>query len=88
MSLDVGFKDKVILSNPMVKETIHRRLNDSSASVKDAILDLVSINSSYFEFYQQINNNYNDDSIMVRKHVLRINEKCTTRRTTSSRRYT
>lgn len=68
-------KDKVILSNPMVKETIHRRLNDSSASVKDAILDLVSINSSYFEFYQQINNNYNDDSIMVRKHVLRINEK-------------
>lgn len=68
-------KDKVILSNPMVKETIHQRLNDSSASVKDAILDLVSINSSYFEFYQQINNNYNDDSIMVRKHVLKINEK-------------
>ncbi|EJS42345.1 scc2p [Saccharomyces arboricola H-6] len=68
-------KDKVILSNPMVKATIQQRLNDSSASVKDAILDLVSINSSYFEFYQQINNNYDDDSIMVRKHVLRINER-------------
>ncbi|CAI1831200.1 hypothetical protein SEUBUCD646_0B03030 [Saccharomyces eubayanus] len=68
-------KDKVILSNSMVKATIQQRLNDSSASVKDAILDLVSINSSYFEFYQQINNNYDDDSIMVRKHVLKINEK-------------
>ncbi|CAI4058419.1 cohesin-loading factor complex subunit SCC2 SKDI_04G4020 [Saccharomyces kudriavzevii IFO 1802] len=68
-------KDKIILSNPMVKATIQQRLNDSSASVKDAILDLVSINSSYFEFYQQINNNYDDDSIMVRRHVLKINEK-------------
>lgn len=68
-------KDRNMLSTPMVKETIENRLNDSSASVKDAILDLVSLGTSYVTFYQQINLNYNDDSISVRKHVLKMNEK-------------
>ncbi|CCD22270.1 cohesin-loading factor complex subunit SCC2 NDAI_0A01120 [Naumovozyma dairenensis CBS 421] len=68
-------KDPVILQSDSVKETIQQRLNDSSASVKDAILDLVSIKSSYLQFYRQINANFADESISVRRHVLRINEK-------------
>lgn len=68
-------KDANFLNNPLVKDTMQQRLSDSSASVKDAILDLVSINSSYLNFYKQINNNFDDDSILVRKRVLKINSK-------------
>ncbi|EDO16399.1 hypothetical protein Kpol_1030p7 [Vanderwaltozyma polyspora DSM 70294] len=67
-------RDQSILSSSAVKETIVGRLSDSSASVKDAILDLVSIGSASLTFYRQINYNYDDESILVRKHVLKINE--------------
>ena len=67
-------RDQDILSSPTVKETIVSRLTDSSASVKDAILDLVSIGSAPITFHKQINFNFDDDSILVRKHVLKINE--------------
>lgn len=65
--------DQKILNSPMVKDTISKTLQDPSASVKDAVLDLISIGSSYLEYYQQLNVNYNDESILIRKHVLRIN---------------
>lgn len=68
-------RDQAILSSSMVKKTIERTLENASASVKDAILDLVSIGSVYLHFYQQINANYDDESILIRKHVLKINEK-------------
>lgn len=68
-------RDQTILSSSMVKKTIERTLGNASASVKDAILDLVSVGSVYLHFYQQINANYDDESILVRKHVLKINEK-------------
>lgn len=67
-------RDKGILSSPMVKETIEKALIDSSASVKDAILDLVSIGSSSIDFYRQINMNYDHESVLVRKHVMKINK--------------
>ncbi|CCE65445.1 hypothetical protein TPHA_0L00880 [Tetrapisispora phaffii CBS 4417] len=68
-------KDQNILTSPAVKETIIERLLDSSASVKDAILDLVNRGSAALYFYKQINHNYDDDSLLVRKHVLKINEE-------------
>lgn len=68
-------KDKSILSNPIVKSAITDRLTDSStASVRDAILDLICIGSSHIDFYKQINMSYNDDSVLIRKHILKINE--------------
>ncbi|AAS54358.1 AGL133Wp [Eremothecium gossypii ATCC 10895] len=67
-------KDKNMLYTPIVKETIENRLTDSSPLVKDAILELIELGSSYIDFYQHININYNDDSMLVRKHVLRMNQ--------------
>ncbi|CCF56906.1 hypothetical protein KAFR_0B06100 [Kazachstania africana CBS 2517] len=69
-------KDKTVLSNSMVKATIVRLLSDSSAaSIKDATLDLVSIASSYLQYFEQININYDNDSVLIRKHILKINER-------------
>ncbi|GAV47870.1 hypothetical protein ZYGR_0I01660 [Zygosaccharomyces rouxii] len=65
--------DQRILNSPMVKNTISKTLQDPSASVKDAVLDLISIGSSYLEYYQQLNVNYDDESVLIRKHVLKIN---------------
>lgn len=65
--------DQRILNSPMVKNTISKTLEDPSASVKDAVLDLISIGSSYLEYYQQLNMNYDDESVLIRKHVLKIN---------------
>ncbi|GAV52884.1 hypothetical protein ZYGR_0AI01660 [Zygosaccharomyces rouxii] len=65
--------DQSILNSPMVKSTIGKTLQDPSASVKDAVLDLISIGSSYLEYYQQLNVNYDDESVLIRKHVLKIN---------------
>ncbi|CCH62597.1 hypothetical protein TBLA_0H03160 [Henningerozyma blattae CBS 6284] len=67
--------DESILATPLVKSTIQQRFNDSSALVKDSILDLVSIGKAPLYFYKSINQNFNDDSIMVRKHVLKLNEQ-------------
>ncbi|SMN19854.1 similar to Saccharomyces cerevisiae YDR180W SCC2 Subunit of cohesin loading factor (Scc2p-Scc4p), a complex required for loading of cohesin complexes onto chromosomes [Maudiozyma saulgeensis] len=69
-------KDNNVLSSPMVKTTVTDLLrNPSAASIKDAILDLVSIGSAYIGFYKEININYDSDSLQVRRHILRINEK-------------
>lgn len=65
--------DQRILNSPTVKNTIGKTLQDPFASVKDAVLDLISIGSSYLEYYQQLNVNYDDESVLIRKHVLRIN---------------
>ncbi|AQZ17308.1 SCC2 (YDR180W) [Zygosaccharomyces parabailii] len=65
--------DQNVLKTPVVKNTIGRTLKDSSASVKAAVLDLISIGSSYLQYYQQLNINYDDESISIRKQVLRIN---------------
>lgn len=68
-------KNKSILTNPIVKLAITDRLTDTStASVRDAILDLICVGSSHIDFYKQINLSYNDDSVLIRKHVLKINE--------------
>ncbi|CCK68147.1 cohesin-loading factor complex subunit SCC2 KNAG_0A04770 [Huiozyma naganishii CBS 8797] len=68
-------KNESVLSSPLVKLTIVEQLgNSSAASVKDAILDLVSIGSSYIMYYKEINVNYDDDSLLVRRHILKINE--------------
>lgn len=66
-------KDATLLKMPSVKETIELRLQDSSASVKDAILELLSLDKSYLDFYRQINLNFNDESTLVRRHVLKLN---------------
>lgn len=71
----LALKDQSILTNVLVKQTIQRRLSDSSTSVKDAILELVSVGSSYINYYEEINANFNDDSPTIRKHVLNLNEK-------------
>lgn len=69
-------QDSSILSNPMVKAAITQVLVDNSAaSVRDAILDLLNAGSCYVEYYKQININFDDDSILVRKHILKINEQ-------------
>ncbi|CAB4253937.1 similar to Saccharomyces cerevisiae YDR180W SCC2 Subunit of cohesin loading factor (Scc2p- Scc4p), a complex required for loading of cohesin complexes onto chromosomes [Maudiozyma barnettii] len=69
-------KDNNVLSSPMVRTTITDLLrNPTAASIKDAILDLVSIGSAYIRFYKEININYDSDSLQVRRHILRINEK-------------
>lgn len=68
-------RDQNILSSPRVKNTIEKALSESSASVIDAILDLIGTGSSSVEFYKQINMNYDHESISVRKHVLRMNKK-------------
>lgn len=69
-------KDNNVLSSPMVKSTIADLLsNSSAASIKDAVLDLVSIGSFYLQFYKEININYDADSLQVRRHILKINEK-------------
>lgn len=68
-------KDKHMLKAPLVKNTIKNRLFDSSASVRDAILDLLDLSASYNAFYQEINANFDDESVSVRKHVMRMNEK-------------
>lgn len=68
-------KNPVVFSHPMVKVTIQDQLENSPASVKDAILDLISIGSSYLHYYNLININSNDDSVQVRKHVLKLNYK-------------
>ncbi|QLL31907.1 hypothetical protein HG536_0C00740 [Torulaspora globosa] len=68
-------RDHTILSSPMIKVTIGKTLENSPASVKDAILDLISIGSSAVEYYRQLNTSFDDESILVRKHILRINEK-------------
>lgn len=67
--------DKTILSNPLVKHTIGKTLENSPASVKDAMLDLIDRGSATEEYYQQINYNYDDESTLIRKHVLKLNEK-------------
>ncbi|KAL3232796.1 hypothetical protein RNJ44_04712 [Nakaseomyces bracarensis] len=67
--------DQTILTNFLVKQTIQRRLSDSSSSVKDAILDLISIGTSYLDYFEEINGNFNDDNVSVRKHVLKLNER-------------
>lgn len=68
-------RDSTILSSPMIKVTIGKALENSPASVKDAILDLISIGSSATEYYKQLNASFDDESILVRKHILKINEK-------------
>ncbi|CAL9737159.1 sister chromatid cohesion protein 2 [Monosporozyma servazzii] len=69
-------KDSTILINPIVKSTISQILkDDSAASVKDAVLDLIGTGSGYMEYYKQININFDDDSVLVRKHILKINEQ-------------
>lgn len=68
-------KDPQMLDTPFVQETIKNRLYDSSASVRDAILDLLEQATTYIQFYREINCNFDDDSIAVRKHVMRMNEK-------------
>lgn len=69
-------KDSTILTNPIVKSAISQILVDeSAASVKDAVLDLIGIGSGYMEYYKQININFDDDSVSVRKHILKINEQ-------------
>ena len=72
----LALRDQGVFSHPMVNRAITELLSDQSpASVKDAILDLITIGSSYLLFYREINLNFNADSVMVRKHVLKINEK-------------
>lgn len=71
----LALHDQTILSNFLVKQTIQRRLSDSSSSVKDAILDLISIGTSYLDYFEEINANFNDDNVTIRKHVLKLNEK-------------
>ncbi|GMM57918.1 cohesin-loading factor complex subunit [Maudiozyma humilis] len=69
-------KDDKILSDPLVEGTLTDLLAaKSAASVKDAILDLFSVNSAYLTFYKVINLNFDSDSLQVRRHVLKINEK-------------
>ena len=69
-------KDAEILSDQLVKDTLSDLLAaKSAASVKDAILDLLSVNSAYLSFYKVINLNFDSDSVQVRRHVLKINEK-------------
>lgn len=69
-------KDNTILSNPILKSAISQILiDDSAASVRDAVLDLIGIGSGYMQYYKQININFDDDSILVRKHILKINEQ-------------
>ncbi|AMD19026.1 HBR125Wp [Eremothecium sinecaudum] len=68
-------KDPSLLLTPIVKDTIQCRLRDSSPLVKDAILELLDLGANYIQFYQNINANYNDDSVLVRKHVLKINQR-------------
>lgn len=67
-------RDHTILSSPMIKVTIGKALENSPASVKDAILDLISIGSSAVEYYKQLNASFDDESILVRKHILKMNE--------------
>ncbi|SCV04127.1 LANO_0G08328g1_1 [Lachancea nothofagi CBS 11611] len=64
--------DPDLLAVPSVKSVIEQRLKDSSPSVKDAILDLLG-STQYTRYYQLININYDDESTMVRKHVLKLN---------------
>lgn len=72
----LALRDQGVFSHPMVNRAITELLSEQSpASVKDAILDLITIGSSYLLFYREINLNFNADSVMVRKHVLKINEK-------------
>lgn len=67
-------KDNSVLSSPLVKVTITNLLtNPSAASIKDAILDLLTIGSTYVKFYREINVNYDSDSLQVRRHILRLN---------------
>lgn len=66
--------DNTILSSPMVKSTIGKALENSPASVKDAILDLISIGSCAIDYYKQLNASFDDESILVRKHILKMNE--------------
>ncbi|QLQ82315.1 hypothetical protein HG537_0H00760 [Torulaspora globosa] len=68
-------RDHTILSSPMIKVTIGKTLENSPASVKDAILDLISIGSSAVGYYRQLNASFDDESILVRKHILKMNEK-------------
>lgn len=68
-------RDRQMLETPFVKDTIKVRLSDSSASVRDAILDLLEQSSFYVQFYKEINCHFDDDSVAVRKHVMRMNER-------------
>lgn len=67
--------DESILVTPLVRNTIQQRFSDSSAMVKDSILDLLSIGNAALHFYKPINENFNDESLMVRRHVLKLNEQ-------------
>ncbi|SCV04698.1 LAMI_0H18360g1_1 [Lachancea mirantina] len=66
-------KDSELLMHPIVRNTIEEKLRNASASVKDAILDLILQNDAGITFFRSINLNFNDESISVRKKVLQLN---------------
>lgn len=68
-------KDISMIDVPMIQETIAKKLKDSSSSVKDSILDIIEQSPKIEQFYKEVNINYNDDSVAVRKHVLKLNKR-------------
>lgn len=68
-------KDQNMLASPIVNQTIKSRLLDPSASVRDAMLDFLDSSSSVCQFYREINTSFEDSSVSIRKHVLKMNEK-------------
>ncbi|KAL6945217.1 hypothetical protein ACO0QE_002665 [Hanseniaspora vineae] len=68
-------RDVSMIDVPMIQETIAKKLKDASASVKDSILDIIEQSPKIEQFYKEVNINYNDDSVAVRKHVLKLNKR-------------
>ncbi|CUM63222.1 uncharacterized protein PRCAT00000793001 [Priceomyces carsonii] len=70
-------KDPTLLVSPRIRESISRRLLDSSPLVRDAVIDLISkyINSKpevIEQFHVPICERLNDDSVQVRKRVMKL----------------
>ncbi|SCU89520.1 LAME_0E04016g1_1 [Lachancea meyersii CBS 8951] len=65
-------KDPELLTVPSVRNVIEQQLRDSSPSVKSAILDLLG-SVHFSKLYRLINLNFDDESTLVRKQVLRLN---------------
>lgn len=73
-------KDPLLLVSPRIQESISKRLLDSSPLVRDAVIDLISqyMNSRpevIEKFQRPITYRLNDDSVQVRKRVLKISKE-------------
>ncbi|XBW36241.1 hypothetical protein QEN19_001822 [Hanseniaspora menglaensis] len=68
-------KNQNIIEMPFVKNTIHEMLKDSSAMVKDSILTILEQSPSLKSYIKNINLNFNESNLTVRKHVLLLNQK-------------